>query len=79
MDSCSHDTVDAPIVLDDDDGSDTELDATSSSPDEPDDDDKHGEQDRDRTITSGPTELRRDRFSAGRLTNMEHDNGGSSS
>jgi hypothetical protein len=36
MDSYSHDAVDAPIVLDDEDGSDTEIEATSSSPDDDD-------------------------------------------
>jgi len=38
MDSCSHGAVGAPIVLDDDEESDTKLDATSSAADAPDDD-----------------------------------------
>jgi len=48
MDSCSHKAVDAPIVLDDEDGSDTELDATLSTADAPDEDD-------DQTLGATPT------------------------
>ena len=47
MGSCSHETIDAPIVLGNDDGSDTELDASLSSTNTPDEDD-------DRTLRAAP-------------------------
>jgi len=48
MDSCSHNAVGAPIVLNDEDGSDTELEATLSAADAPDEDD-------DGTLGATPT------------------------
>jgi len=68
---CSHDAVDAPIVLGDD-GSDTEPDAATSD----DDDDEHGLQDLNRTITASPAKA----GSYGLSTScpMERDGGGPS-